>query len=118
MTVGSSVGSWRFTLGALRGLMPILATYVAAPTERRCGAKLHWRVIPVGLLKGNGNGHGSFTITFVILITLANVDPIYSAICMADCKSTGFWVRTQACTLAERPSTNRNIASASFTSVH
>ena len=52
MTVGSSVGSWRFTLGALRGLMPILATYVAAPTERRCGAKLHWRVIPVGLLEG------------------------------------------------------------------
>ena len=70
MPVGSSVGSWRFTLGALRGLMPILATYVAAPTERRCGAKLHWRVIPAGLLEGNGNGHGSFAVTFVILIDI------------------------------------------------
>ena len=70
MTVGSSVGSWRFTLRALRGLMPILATYVAAPTERRCGAKLHWCIIPVGLLNGNGNGYRSFTITFVILMNI------------------------------------------------
>ena len=68
--VGSSVGSWRFTLGALRGLMPILATYVAAPTERRCGTKLHWRVISVGLLEGNGNGHEFFTVMFVILINI------------------------------------------------
>ena len=66
MMVGSSVGSWRFTLRALRGLMPILATFVAAPTKRRCGAKLHWCVIPVGLLNGNGNGYGSFTVMFVI----------------------------------------------------
>ena len=47
MMVGSSVGSWRFTLRTLRGLMPILTTYVAVPTERRCGAKLHWRIISV-----------------------------------------------------------------------
>ena len=70
MTVGSSVGSWRFTFRALRGLMPILATYVAAPMEHRCGAKLHWCVIPVGLLEGNRNGYGSFTITFVILMDI------------------------------------------------
>ena len=69
MMVGSSVGSWRFSLRALRGLMPILATYVAAPAECCFGAKLHWRVIPVGLLNGNGNGYGSFTSTFVTLVS-------------------------------------------------
>ena len=69
MTVGSSVGSWRFTLRALRGLMPILATYMAAPMECRCGAKLHRYVIPVGLLNGNGNGYGSFTDMFVTFVS-------------------------------------------------
>ena len=70
MMVGSSVGSWRFTLRALCGLMPVLATYMAAPMELCCGAKLHWHVIPVGLLNGKGNGYGSFTITFVILMNI------------------------------------------------
>ena len=70
MTVGSSVGSWRFTLRALCGPMPILATYVAAPMEHCCSSKLHWCVIPVGLLNWNRNGYGSFTITFVILMNI------------------------------------------------
>ena len=69
MLVGSSVGSWSFTLGALRGLMPILTTYVAAPTEHHSRAKLHWHVIPVGLLNGYRNGYRSFTDTFVTLVS-------------------------------------------------
>ena len=69
MTLGSSVGSWRFTLKALHGLMPILATYVEAPMECCCGTKLHWCIIPVELFNGNGNGYRSFTGTFVSLVS-------------------------------------------------
>ena len=69
MMVGSSVGSWRFTLRALHGLMLIPTTYVAVPMERHCSAKLHWCVISVGLLHGNGNGYGSFTDMFVTLVS-------------------------------------------------
>ena len=69
MLVGSSVGSWRFTLGALRCLVPELATDVASTAKSGSSAKLH-RNIPmvILLLKGNGHSNMTFALTTVIYV--------------------------------------------------
>ena len=45
MAVGGGVGSWRFTLGALRCLMAKPTAQMTFAAKSRSGAKLHWCII-------------------------------------------------------------------------
>ena len=70
MWVGSNVGSWCITLGALHYLVAELATDVASATKSGSGAKLHRSVTAVILLL-NGNRHSNmmFALTTVIYVS-------------------------------------------------
>ena len=63
MLVGSSVGSWCFTLGALCCLVTELATDMASAAKIGSGAQLHRSVTTVILLKGNGHCNMMFVLT-------------------------------------------------------
>ena len=70
MLVGSSVGSWRFTRGALCCLVTKLATDVASATKSGSDAKLHRSVTTVILLlKRNGHSNMTFALTTVIYVS-------------------------------------------------
>ena len=67
ISVGSSVGSWHFTLGALCCLVTKLATDVASTTKGGSGATLHRGVtVVILLLKGNGHSNMMFALTTVV----------------------------------------------------
>ena len=70
MLVGSSVGSWCFTLGALCCLVTELATDVASATKSGSSAKLHSSITAVTLLL-NGNRHSNmmFALTTVVYVS-------------------------------------------------
>ena len=70
MLVGSSVGSWHFTLGALRCLVTELATDVASAMKSGSSPKLHRSVTMVTLLL-NGNRHSNmmFALTTVLYVS-------------------------------------------------
>ena len=68
--VGSSVGSWHFTLGTLYCLVTKLAADVASATKSGSGAKLHRSVTTVILLlKHNGHSNMTFALTTVIYVS-------------------------------------------------
>ena len=70
MSVGSSVGSWHFTLGALCCLVTELAADVASAAKSGSGAKLHRSVTTVILLlKRNGHSNMTFGLTTVIYMS-------------------------------------------------
>ena len=67
ISFGSSVGSWRFTLGALCCLVTELAADVASDTKSGSGAKLHRSVTAVTLLL-NGNRHSNMTFALTAVV--------------------------------------------------
>ena len=70
MLVGSSVGSWRFTLVALGRLVTELPAAVAFAAKSGSGAKLHRSVTTVILLlKCNGQSNMTFALTTVIYVS-------------------------------------------------
>ena len=70
MTVGSSVGSWRFSRFALRCLVTKLPADVASAAKSRSGAKLHRGITTVILLlKRNGHSNMTFALTMVIYMS-------------------------------------------------
>ena len=70
MLVGSSVGNWRFTLGALCCLVTELATDVASAVKSGSGAKLYRNITMVILLfKGNGHSNMTFALTMVVYLS-------------------------------------------------
>ena len=70
MLVGSSVGSWRFTLGALGCLVTELPTDVASAAKSGSSAKLYRSITMVTLLL-NGNRHSNmiFALTTVVYMS-------------------------------------------------
>ena len=70
MLVGSSMGSWHFTLGALCCLVTKLAADVAFATKSGSSAKLHRSITAVILLL-NGKGHSRmmFALTTVVYMS-------------------------------------------------
>ena len=68
MLVGSSVGSWHFTFGALCCLVTKLAANVASATKSGSGAKLHRSVTVVTLLL-HGNRHSNMTFALTTVVT-------------------------------------------------
>ena len=70
MLVGSSVGSWHFTLGALCCLVNKLAADVASAAKSGSGTKLYRSITAVTLLL-NGNRHRNmmFALTTVIYVS-------------------------------------------------
>ena len=70
MLVGSSVGSWHFTLGALGCLVTKLPADVASAAKSGSGAKLHRSVTTVILLlKRNRHSNMTFALTTVIYMS-------------------------------------------------
>ena len=70
MSVGSSVGSWRFSRFALGCLVTKLPTDVASATKSGSGTKLHRSVTTVILLlKHNGHSNMTFALTTVIYVS-------------------------------------------------
>ena len=70
MLAGWSVGSWRFTLGALRCLVTKLATDMVSAAKSGSGAKLHRSIIVVILLlKDNGHSNMMFAFTMVVYMS-------------------------------------------------
>ena len=70
MLVGSSVGSCRFTLGALGCLVTKLPADVASATKSGSGTKLHRSITTVILLlKCNGHSNMTFALTTVIYVS-------------------------------------------------
>ena len=68
MLVGSSVGSWRFTLGTLCHLVTELASAVASAAKS--GVKLHKGVtMVILLLKGNGHSNMTFALNTVVYMS-------------------------------------------------
>ena len=70
MLVGSSVGSWHFTLGALRCLLTGLATDVASAAKSGSSAKLHRSITVVTLLL-NGNRHSNMTFVLTMVVYMS-----------------------------------------------
>ena len=70
MTVGSSVGSWRFSRFALGCLVTKLPADVASAAKSRSGAKLH-RSVPmvILLLEHNRHSNMTFALTMVIYVS-------------------------------------------------
>ena len=67
MSVGGSVGSWHFTLGALCCLVTKLAADAASAMKSGSGAKLYRSVTTVILLlKRNRHSNMTFALTTVI----------------------------------------------------
>ena len=71
MLVGSSVGSWRFTLGALGCLVTELPADVASAAKSGSGAKLHRSVTAVTLLL-NGNRHSNMTFALTMVLYVSH----------------------------------------------
>ena len=70
MPVGSSVGSWHFTLGALGCLVTELPADVASAAKSGGGAKLHRSITTVILLlKRNRHSNMMFALTTVIYVS-------------------------------------------------
>ena len=70
MSVGRSVGSWRFTLSTLCHLAAELATDVASAMKNGSSAKLHRGItMVILLLKGNGHSNMTFALTMVIYMS-------------------------------------------------
>ena len=70
MSIGSSVGSWRFTLGALCCLVTELAAEVPSAMKSGSGAKLHRSVTAVILLlKCNRHSNMMFALTTVVYVS-------------------------------------------------
>ena len=70
MSVGSSVGSWRFSRFALGCLVTKLPTDVASAAKSGSGAKLHRSVTTVILLlKRSGHSNMTFALTTVIYVS-------------------------------------------------
>ena len=69
MLVGSSVGSCRFTLGALGCLVTELLADVASATKSGSGAKLHRSITTVILLNGNRHSNMMFALTMVVYVS-------------------------------------------------
>ena len=69
MLVGSSVGSWCFTLGALCCLVTKLAADVASAVKSGSGAKLHRSITAVILLNSNRHSNMTFALTTVIYVS-------------------------------------------------
>ena len=70
MLVGSSVGSWCFTLGALGCLVTKLPADMASAMKSSSSAKLHRSVTKVILLlKRNGHSTMTFALTTVIYVS-------------------------------------------------
>ena len=70
MLVGSSVGSWCFTLGALGCLVTELPAEVASAVKSGSGTKLHRSVTTVILLlKRSGHSNMMFALTTVIYVS-------------------------------------------------
>ena len=70
MSVGSSVGSWCFTLGALCCLVTELATDMASAAKSGSGAKLHRSITTVTLLL-NGNRHSNMTFALTAVVYMS-----------------------------------------------
>ena len=66
MTVGTSVGRWRFTFHALRGLMAKPATEVTFPAISCSGAKLHRSIIIARVGYMNRDGYRMFTLALFV----------------------------------------------------
>ena len=70
MLVGSSAGSWRFTLAAQCYLVTKLAVDVASAAKSGSDAKLHRSIVAVTLvLNGNRHSNMMFTLTTVIYVS-------------------------------------------------
>ena len=69
MLVGSSVGSWRFTLGALGCLVTKLAADMASAAKSGSSSKLRRSVTMVILLNGNRHSNMTFALTTVIYVS-------------------------------------------------
>ena len=69
MLVGSSVKSWHFTLGALRCLVPKLATDMVSATKSGSNAKLHRSITTVIILKNNGYQNMTFALAKLIYVS-------------------------------------------------
>ena len=70
MLVGSSVGSWCFTLGALGCVVTELPADVASAAKSGSGAKLHRSITTVILLlKSNGHSNITFALTTVVYMS-------------------------------------------------
>ena len=70
MSVGSIVGSWHFTLGALCCLVTKLATDMASAMNSVSGAKPHRSITVVTLLlNGNGHSNTTFALTMVVYVS-------------------------------------------------
>ena len=68
MSVGSSVGSWCFTLGALHYLVPELAADVASAAKSGSGTKLHRSITTIILLNSNGYNNMMFALTMLAYV--------------------------------------------------
>ena len=70
MLVGSSVGSWHFTLGALCCLVTKLAANMASATKSGSGTNLHRSVtMVILLLKRNRHSNMMFALTMVVYMS-------------------------------------------------
>ena len=70
MLVGSSVGSWHFTLGALCRLVTELAADMTSAMKSGSSAKLHRSITAVTLLlNGNRRSNMMFALTVVIYMS-------------------------------------------------
>ena len=68
--VGSSVGSWHFTLGALCCLVTKLVADMASAAKGGSGAKLHRSVtMVIPLLKGNEHSNMMFAFIMVVYMS-------------------------------------------------
>ena len=70
VSVGSSVGSWRFSRFALGCLVTKLPADVASAAKSGSGAKLHRSVtMVIRLLKGNGHNNMTFALTTIVYVS-------------------------------------------------
>ena len=70
MSVGSSVGSWCFTLDALGCLVTELPTDMASAAKSGSSAKLHRSItMVILLLKRNGHSNMMFALTTVTYVS-------------------------------------------------
>ena len=66
MAVGGGVGSWQFTLGALRSLVAKPTAQVTFATKNCSSTKLYWCIIITLVGHGNRNSNRPLTTTLFI----------------------------------------------------
>ena len=66
MAVGGGVGSWRFTLGALRSLVAKPTAQVTFTTKSCSSSKFYWYIIIMLVGYGNRNSNRLLTTTLFI----------------------------------------------------